>query len=182
MTRSGFRALALGGCGLLLLPALGCAFAADLINPDFLRQVGFDPATIVSPPGKVVVAFTNDTDQTATFYAYVAEEVLGDQVSSGSSLTGVVAAGTTSSRAVDCPFEFLSPGRLGADLGVSSDAALVGDATGQETVAYAGTPLSLGLDFVCGDLIEIRLTQTGGGDDQDAQTQYDLRVQVHPGR
>jgi len=182
MTRSKLRALALGGCGLLLLPTLGCVFAADLINPDFLGQVGFDPATIVSPPGRVVVAFANDTDQSATFYAYVAEEVLGDQITSGSNLTAVVAAGTTSSRAVDCPFEFLAPGRLGGDLSESADAAVVGDVAGQETVTYAGTPLVLGVDFVCGDLIEIRLIQTSGGDDQAAQTQYDLRVQVHPGR
>ena len=180
MTRSKLRALALGGCGLLLLPALGCAFAADLVNPDFLRQVGFDPATVVPPAGKVVVAFTNDTDQSATFYAYVAEEVLDDQVIAGVNLTSAVPSGMTGSEAVDCPFEFIAPGRLGADLSASADAAVVGDVAGQETVAYEGTPLVMGVDFVCGDLIEIRLIQTGGED--QAQAQYALRVQVYPGR
>ena len=179
MTRSKLRALTLGGCGLLLLPALGCAFAADLVNPDFLRQVGFDPATIVPPPGRVVVAFTNDTDQSVTFYAYVAEEALGDQVTSGDNLTAsAVPAGITSSEAVDCPFEFMGPGRLDASLNVGTDAAVVGDVAGQEAVAYEGAALVMGVDFVCGDLIEIRLVQTG---DED-QAQYALRVQVYPGR
>jgi len=184
MTRSKLQTLALGGCGLLLLPALGCAFAADLINPDFLRQVGFDPATIVPPAGKVIVAFTNDTDQSVTFYAYFAEEVAQGQVTSGGNLTGVVAAGLTGSKAVDCPFEFVAPGRLNSDLSVDSTAAVVGDAAGQVVVAYAGTALVMGVDFVCGDLIEIRLIQTGGatGDEQAAQDQYDFRVQRHPGR
>ena len=147
MTRSKLRVLALGTCGLLLLPVLGCVFAADLINPDFLRQVGFDPATIVPPAGKVIVAFTNDTDQSATFYAYVAEEVLGDQVTSGSNLTAVVPSGTTGSKAVDCPFELLAPGRLGGGLAVDSTAAVVGDAGGQAVVAYAGTPLVMGVSY-----------------------------------
>lgn len=178
MTRSKLRVLALGTCGLLLLPVLGCVFAADLINPDFLRQVGFDPATIVPPAGKVVVAFTNDTDQFATFYAYVAEEALGDQVIGGVNLTSAVPSGMTGSEAVDCPFEFMAPGRLDANLSAGTDAAVVGDVGGQETVAYEGTPLVMGVDFVCGDLIEIRLTQTG---DED-EAQYALRVQVHPGR
>ena len=179
MTRSKLRALALGGCGLLLLPALGCTFAADLINPDFLRQVGFDPATIVPPAGKVVVTFVNDTTQTATMYAYWSENV--DRIT-GWELTAIVPPGEIMSEAVDCPVAMIGPGQVNEDFSVNSNAAAVGDAGGQTQVAYAGAALISGVDFVCGDLIEIRLIQTSGGDDQAAQTQYDFRVQVHPGR
>jgi hypothetical protein len=185
MTRSKLQILALAGCGLLLLPVLGCAFAADLINPDFLRQVGFDPATIVPPAGKVLVAFTNDTSASATFYAYYTEASLEGVVLTGGNLTSLVDAGTTRSEAVDCPFETTAPGRLGGGA-ADTTAAIVNDPAGQVVVAYAGTPLVMGLDFVCGDLIEIQLIQTGAGTGQDdgdaAQGQYDLRVQVHPGR
>jgi hypothetical protein len=180
MTPSRPRLLALGACSLLLTPVLGCALAADLINPDFLRQVGFDPATIVPASGKVVVAFTNDTSESATFYAYVAEEALGDQVTAGANLTSEVASGMTRSEAVDCPFEFMAPGVLGAGFSVSTDAVVLGGATTQEAIAYEGTPLVMGVDFVCGDLIEIRLIETGADDETDVQ--YALRVQVYPGR
>lgn len=182
MTRSKPRALALAGCGLLLLPALGCTFAADLINPDFLRQVGFDPATIVPPAGKVVVAFVNDTTQTATMYAYWSEYV--DRIT-GWELTAIVPPGEVMSEAVDCPVAMIGPGQVNADFSVNSDAASVGDAGQQTAVAYAGTALISGVDFVCGDLIEIRLIQTGGDTGQDGQAgqdQYGFRVQVHPGR
>ena len=183
MTRSKLRALALGTCGLLLLPALGCTFAADLINPDFLRQVGFDPATIVPPAGKVVVTFVNDTTQTATMYAYWSENV--DRIT-GWELTAIVPPGEIMSEAVDCPVAMIGPGQVNADFSVNSNAAtVVGDTGGQTQVAYAGTALISGVDFVCGDLIEIRLIETSGDtgqDDQAGQDQYGFRVQVHPGR
>lgn len=177
MTRSKLRALALGGCGLLLLPALGCTFAADLINPDFLRQVGFDPATIVPPAGKVLVAFTNDTSEYARLYAYVSENV---EVTVGFNMAVDLLPGMTVSQAADCPFAFMAPGRLESDFSVNNNAAAVGLEGQQTEVAYQGTVLVFGEDFVCGDLIEIRLIQTG--DEQQAQGQYDFRVQVHPGR
>lgn len=183
MTRSKLRALALGGCGLLLLPTLGCAFAADLVNPDFLRQVGFDPATVVPPAGKVVVTFVNDTTQTATMYAYWSENV--DRIT-GWELTAIIPPGEIMSEAVDCPVAMIGPGQVNEDFSVNSTAASVGDTGGQTEVTYEGTALISGLDFVCGDLIEIRLIQTSGDtgqdDDQAGQDQYGFRVQVHPGR
>jgi len=156
--------------------------AADLINPDFLRQVGFDPATIVPPSGKVVVVFRNDTDQTATMYAYWSENV--DRITGGE-MTAIVPPGEIMSDAVDCPVAMIGPGQVDEDFSVNSTAAFVGDAGQQTEVTYQGMALISGVDFVCGDLIEIRLIQISGDtgqDDQAAQDQYDFRVQVHPGR
>jgi len=145
-----------------------------------------DPGTILPPPGKIVVAFNNQTDRVVRFYAYALEDA--QDVGAGfASVSSDVAPGEVRSGAFDCPVAALAPGGVNADFTIDGVGATY-DFGGAAPVAvtYTGSPAygERG-DFVCGDVIEIQLIQTivtGGTNEQDNQSAFEFRVQVYPGR
>ncbi len=168
MSSNSLRLLMLVVClPLLMLPA-GCVFVADLLNPGIVSAVGIDPATIIPPQGRVVIAFQNSTQYPADFFAVVSDDIL-DENADFFVVTGTdVAANDTRTMAVDCPVGDVLP---------ASAFIVVGDTVVE--VPYAGVPLRSGAEFVCGDVIEMRVVQTAVGADAAAFT---IEVQILAGR
>ena len=156
------------------VPLMGCAFAADLINPSFFASLGLDPATIVPPAGRVIVAFKNDTTGVAAFSAVVAltQEAADGTSTNASDVTVLaadnVAAGETRTLVVDCPFFAIQP----ADF-------VVVTSSGTATWSYQGFAIQYGEDFDCGDIVEISVVQVVN---TDGTTGFDNRVRILPGR
>jgi hypothetical protein len=141
-----------------LLPLMGCALASDLLNLDFIKQLGIDPATISPSQGTVVVAFVNKTTASSvSFNAYSVANV-ADLRQGARNFSATVTGAGVENQIVDCPVEALGPGSLTASFGVSSLAATVTTTTGVSQVQYTGLPLRLGESFHCGDLVEIALS------------------------
>lgn len=159
----------------LLIPTLigagGCGLATDLFNPDFFNALGFDAATIVPPEGKVIVAFQNNTVQTANFAAAYAETAASpSELVFGLGMEG----GEVRQMVIDCPVAFLAPGGFGDDGQV---AAVVEVGAEGAQIAFTGQALASGVDFTCGDVILIELVQVGGAGDEAA---FQLQVSVIP--
>jgi len=157
-------------------PLGGCILAADLLNPDALAAIGLDPGTVITPPGRVLVAFTNTTVVDAQFNLALLNATQTD----GLQDAVIVAAGETGNAVYECPASVLIPGVIAAaqaqegQLTVDRNAAVeVGLAMGVAGVAYAGSDLLSGRDFSCGDVIEIRLLQEGAG-----TMAQDFRIQI----
>jgi len=148
----------------LLVPLTGCLLAADLVNPTVLSAVGLDPATIIPPQGRVLIAFQNSTQGVAAFAAVAYDSALDAILVSATD----VAANETRTMVVDCPVGAVIPLMAGT---------VVNDALAE--VVYAGAPLVAGTDFVCGDVIEVRLIQLGAAADAAA---FEMQVQVLAGR
>ncbi len=164
------------GCAAALLPLAGCAMVTDLISPDFLSTLGIDPATVIRPPGAIVIAFQNSTSGVADFGATVASSLLTTTGDLQYVYARDVAANQTRTMVVDCPVGVVAPG---APLGGGAAAAIVVGGSVNATLAYAGAPLVEGVDFVCGDVIEIRVVETGIDAENLAVL---LQVQVLAGR
>jgi hypothetical protein len=168
MRTNSSRLLMLLVCLPLLTPLAGCFFATDLVNPGVLAAVGLDPATIIPPQGSVVIAFQNSTQFPADFSAAILDDILAEDadffVVSG---TGV-GANETRTMVVDCPVGDVQPG----------SAFVAVDGTILE-VPYAGSPLSTGAEFICGDVIQIRLVQIAVSADTVG---FMLEVQILAGR
>ena len=194
MSRRTIRVLGL----LALLPigvALpGCTVASDLLSPDLLSSLGFNPATVSPPAGFVVVVFENNTDQTVEFHLYVAQDAT-DLTAGIGNLDIPVFPGDLSSTPIRCPIALLSLGKVGDDFMADTIGATVLTAGGQQggnqtELNYMGSPLiaGAGLDFECGDLIEIELNPitaaaaaaAAAGGQNDAQFTFTIRV--IPGR
>jgi hypothetical protein len=154
--KGGFLAAYLTCCG-LLLPGLGCAIAADVFNPDLL------PGVLAPSDGVILVALNNDTD----FPAQFAFAVANNPTDAPPVETVPVNAGEVSNRVYDCPINLIQP------IGV---AILAGDAG--IAIEYTAEPL-FEEDIDCGDVIEIRIIQSGNG---AAEGDFGLRVRVIPGR
>lgn len=164
-------------CGLVLVPAGGCAVVSDVLSPGLLAQLGFDPATIVAPQGTVIVAFNNQTQFPADFFAFESVDAR-DLTRSSRNFSVHVDPNQVRNEVIDCPVGLISPGSLGATFAISTQAVDVLAAGGAAAqVAYAGQPLENGTAFVCGDIIEIRLVAAAGGTQQQNQA-YQLIVQV----
>jgi hypothetical protein len=177
MRRNPLGLLVLALCIPVLAPLTGCAIATDLVNADLLSGFGLDPATVFPSPGKVIVAFVNDTQFSAEFSVVVTPDPLAQTVEYSMGWE-TVPAGDRSFAVFDCPAAVVTPGELGDDFSLSQTAVTVTTDGGDVQVAYAGTPLESGRDFVCGDVIEMQLVQTGAA--ADAAT-FLLRVRVVPG-
>jgi len=157
MPNNALRVLSLGAaaalcCGL----AAGCVVAADALNPNFFSGLGVDPQAISGAPGRVVIALTNST----TFPVQMSFIRL-DQAGIGSEETVEVEAGGTVGRSVECPAGTLAPGSLddnGQATGAGA-ATVMGDMATE--LAYGGAPLASGVDFECGDVVEIDVQQNG---------------------
>jgi hypothetical protein len=164
MSGNSLRLFLLVACLPLLAPLMGCFFATDLLNPQVLSAVGFDPATIIPPQGRVVIAFQNSTEYPADFFAVVSDNILDETAPRSVISASNVAANETRTLVVDCPVGDVLP------------TAVLVDVDGAVTqVDYAGAPLSSGSEFVCGDVIQMRVTQLAAG-------AFAIEVQILPGR
>lgn len=156
----------------------GCVFATDLINPGVLSALGFDPATVIPPQGRLLVAFTNSTTSPALFFAQASDDPadpLANLRTLDTEIGSPLTAGETRTIVLDCPVGVLTPGQATADFSTGGTVALVLDAAGT-AIAYNGAPLILDREFQCGDLIEFQLIQLGDGG------AYTLAIRVLPGR
>lgn len=154
-----------------LTAASGCALALDLVSPTILSGFGFDPDNVGGPPSKVIIAFTNDTDFPGTFVASVTDNVSAPDPTNTQLLSRDVEAGSTSSVVVECPVAAITPAAFGDGAGAI---VLVDDTGAATAIDFAGSALISGLDFVCGDVIEIRAVESGGA--------LGMFVRVLPGR
>lgn len=152
----------------LLAPLTGCFMATDLLNPGVLSAIGFDPETIIPPQGRVVIAFQNSTQGVALFAAAVSDDVRDVTSNVVMASATNVAANETRTMVVDCPVGIVTPALF---------AVVLNDAITE--VAYNGAPLAAGTDFVCGDVIEMRLVQVGDGAAADV---FEIQIRVLPGR
>lgn len=161
----------------------GCLLAADLINPELLLSLGLNPNTIRPSAGRVIVAFTNRTTQPAEFFA-----VLVDEANEGTGeISAVVPANESSAHVANCPVRQIIPGQLGDNQAVAQPAVVVNPAQpgaaggGGTDVAYGGAALQNGVDFFCGDVIEIQLNPVAAAGEGGAAG-FALLVRVIPGR
>lgn len=179
----------LGGMMLvgLLTPVSGCTFVGDFLNEDFVLALGLDPAVFDPPQGVVVVAFENDTNFPATFYAFSSADRT-DLTRESRNFSVFVDANSEGNEVLDCPVGVISPGQLDDSFNPSTAGAVAisGSTTDDEgnvetvetTVGYGGVPLVLGEAFQCGDLIVVRLAEVVSGDD----TEYQISIRVQRGR
>jgi hypothetical protein len=149
---------------------------ADLINPEFLSILGLDPATVIRAQGSTIIAFQNSTTGVADFGATVAPSVNATTQDTQFIYSRDVASNETRTMVVTCPVGTIIPG---APLGGAVAVANVVGANIAATVTYEGAPLVEGVDFVCGDVIEIRIVETGA---DAANLAVVLQVQVLAGR
>ncbi len=166
-------------CGLLLVPAGGCAVVSDVLSPNLLASLGIDPATVVAPQGVVIVAFNNQTQFPADFQAWEAKNAR-DLRQQSRNFVVHVEAGKQGNEVLDCPIGVISPGSLDATFAPQAQAVTVWTTSQGNTqstqVAYAGQPLEVGTAFQCGDVIEITLVAAAA--QQGGQQAFQLLVQV----
>lgn len=154
MSRRGVCAVAL-----LLACCAGCGIALDTINSDLLVGLGLDPFVINPPSGRIVVTLNNTTDVAATFF-------VGFSRANGATVTdegfsAEVEADSIQSFVLDCPIALLRPGQQGlADTNAAVAIALPDGMLAE--VEFFGDALTAA-DLFCGDVIEVRLNQFGGG-------------------
>lgn len=154
----------------------GCVLATDLVNPNVFASLGLDPDTITAPPGRIVVAFSNETSFPARFNVVVPGDsgtlVVASQLVQGGDFGNVV---------FDCPVDFLAPGERSDDLVTPAPEMAIEVLADEDIVVvpYTGSLLQAGDDYFCGDVIEIRLLQIGGG---DAAADFAIQVVRLPGR
>lgn len=160
----------------LLVPLAGCVVVTDLMNPGVLSAVGLDPATVIRPQGRIIIAFQNSTQFPLPFVsaftgptvpsaATTAEELAEEIVLVSATNVDV---NETRTMVVDCPVGVVLPSQ-----------AFVLRAADVVEVNYAGSLLIAGEDFVCGDVIQVSVVQVGDADGQEA---FEIRVQKLPGR
>lgn len=172
--RSCCRLGGLVGVVLALIPTTGCVLASDLVNPNLLAGFGLDPTTIRGAQGTVLVTFNNTTDFTADFFV-LASDSSSDAASNAYLVPGSdVLAGEIRTLVVDCPIGALTPASFDAAGAVSAVAVRVTVADQVVDVTYDGSPLQSGDEFICGDLIEVRLIDVGT--DEDVAFQLLIRV------
>jgi len=168
----------------LLVPLSGCMIAADLINPDFWGQIGIDSALISQPEGTIIVVFNNQTSTTAYFQAFVLPDAT-DVTRNSRNLAAQVNGGDLRNEVIDCPIELIAPGSLASDYSINTVGATLTVVDDQQTATTVqveyDTALALqeGVAFQCGDVIEIRLSQTGAA---EAEDQFLLTMSVIPGQ
>lgn len=174
------RLATLAACLSSLVVLTGCPIGLDVVNPDFLAQLGV-PSTSTGNAGKLLIAYTNNSQSVATFYSTsVWSQSSGE---SGTRLPSVldVAPGENWTIVEDCPVDFVVPGQSDSGLAVSGASVeiLNPDRTVLFTLTFSGAALESGDDYLCGDVIEMELVQIGTG---EAVEDFVLRVRVRPGR
>jgi hypothetical protein len=155
----------------------GCLVAADLLNTAFLTSLGLDAQTIRPPSGTVIATFTNNTQFVAVFAAFESIDASDLSVNTRN-FTIEVEPGETKNEVLYCPIQVFSLGFVDDAFAITPTGALV--FTGQQGVEvdYAGAPLVSGLDFSCGDLIDVTLNPIGAGGEQ---ANFAFTIRVRPG-
>lgn len=170
---------------LSVMCSAGCVVAADLLNPDLAATLGV--TAVPQRTGSIVVRYSNTSNFSAVFASQWSDDP-SDLTSNFASVpSGAVAPNDAFNFVIDCPVGVWQPrGIVGGissnDLNATSATVVVVGADGTVNVLdipFAGAALQSGTDFLCGDLIEVRLVQIGAG---AAATDYVIRVQVIPGR
>jgi hypothetical protein len=163
------------------LSGAGCIVATDIINPAFLTGLGFDPQTVVPPQGRVVVTFQNATNFPATFASSFSRQPFGPDAVIELILAENVGADEERNAVIDCPVAVISPAPDVDQFGDTQDGIAIAVATpaGVVEVAYVGTPLEVGADYLCGDVVVIRLLQIGAA---GGENDFRIQVEVLPGR
>jgi hypothetical protein len=165
----------------LALSCGSCVIATDVVNPAFLTGLGFDPQTVVPPQGRVVVTFQNSSNFTASFASSFSRQPFGADAEIELIQAENVGPDEERNSVIDCPVAVVSPAPDIDQFGEIQDGVAIGVFTddGGVGVAYTGAPLQVGRDYVCGDVIVIRLLQTGqAGGEND----FRIQVEVLPGR
>ena len=153
----------------ILLPLLGCALVTDMLNPDFLFALGFDPATIIRSQGRIVIAFDNATQFTVSeCFVSIADDPNAPDEDFQTVTARDIPANETRTRVLDCPVRVILPG----------SATILQDTT-ETTAEYAGSLMNLGDDYLCGDVIEVQIVQAG---DDAASATFTIMVRVLAGR
>ena len=164
----------------LCFGTLGCAIATDLINPAALSALGLDPATIIPPEGRALVTFNNMSSLSAIFVIAVSDNP-GDPTSNAQTIfSEILQPNQAQTASLDCPVGVLTPGTPAADFSTGTTAVFVAAGDDGVEVTYNGAPLIFGTDFVCGDLVEMRLVQTGN--DATMADSFQILMRVIPGR
>lgn len=172
MIRRSSRLIAASIAALGLASSTGCFVAADLLNPAAIATFGFDPATIQSPVGTVIVVFVNDTDQPAIFHAFQQDDP--DDDTTASTFEVQVDPNSNENEVLSCPTGLVSLGSPVLPAG-GPDAAHVG----ATVVAFTGDPVLESRDYLCGDVIEYRVSVIAGG---DPTSDFVITARVRPGR
>lgn len=158
---------------------LGCAIATDLVNPDLIQGLGLDQNVISPPLGTVIVVFQNATTSLATMCV---AEVPSSDLSTLQTACHDVPAGETRNYVFDCPVTTIMPGigDTGTDQTATTiagtAAATVVTGTTAVVVDYDGSPLRSGLEFNCGDVIQITLIPSAATGTNTAA--FAIQVQV----
>jgi hypothetical protein len=167
----------------LLVPAAGCTTVVnDLVNPDFLSRMGVDS----SSQGSMLVVFNNQTRYTANMSAFYSSSAT-DLTKKSRNFSVQVPGKSNKNEVLDCPIGLVMPGTLNADFTVDSATAALVDPGGlAAAVGYDGVPLQSGMAFVCGDLVEIRLSEVAAAVSTDpnavAESSFVISLSVIPGQ
>lgn len=158
----------------------GCGLAVDLFNPAFLQGLGF--STPGSQQGTIIVNFNNQTNFPAVFNG-LSGPIAAEPANGSFQFNTPVGPNASSNEVLSCPVRFLTLSELGDDEMLDNIAAVVTTADGDEAVAYQGTMLMSGRDFICGDVINVTLVPAmgggdGGGDDDDGEDGEDQAFAV----
>ncbi len=163
--------------GLALLPLSGCALVSDAFNPNLLTGLGLDPSTIRGSQGVVLISFNNTSEFIANFFVAVSDSPT-DPTSNAFGVPGTqVQPGEIRTAVVDCPLGVVTPGAPSANFATGTVAIQVFPTEMPVEVVYNGAPLQAGDEFRCGDVIEMRLIQTGDG---LAPESYRILIRVIP--
>lgn len=169
------RLAAVTACVCSLVVLTGCPVALEVINPDLLAQLGV-PASATGTSGKVLVALTNNSQSFVTFNA---TPIRSD--GSRTLWSWSVLPSENQTLVEDCPLAYFAPGdsETGLALTGTSVDILNLDGTVKFSLTFTGATLEQGVDYLCGDVIEMEVIQTGAG---EAVEDFILRVRVRPGR
>ena len=154
--------------GVSVLTALsGCTVFSDALNPNFASLLG------VSAPsndlGSIIVRFSNDTDETASLFADVSDDATDATANVRNGISGVLDAGGEAAHVFDCPVGVITV--LPTNVFPQAGAAV--------QLPFTGAPLVAGADYLCGDVIEVRVIRIGDG---VTAADFLVQVQVYPGR
>jgi hypothetical protein len=182
------RAATAGLATLGLVSGSGCALAVDFFDPAFAEFLGL--GGLRPTPGSVVVVWNNQTDFPARMAIAVSVDASDPSQGTSFQVSDTIESGASDNAVFDCPIGFIRPagvaaGERSSDLAAA--AATVFNVGGGDTggtnvdVTFTGATLASGQDFICGDVIEVRLIQVADGG-TDAATQFRLTVRRVPGR
>lgn len=170
--------------GLLLTGVSGCAVFADLLNPALGATLGL-PLNTGQQIGSVIVRLSNTTNETAEMAILISTNQMDPTVGLENQVSNV-GPGEAVNHVFDCPIAAIYP--AGITNGVGSNqlntaaATVVADDGTLTDVMYTGGPVTDGVVFECGDVVEIRLVPSTTTDNTDnTMSAFDIVVEVFKG-